>query len=90
MLETVEGPTLVAGGTTELSAAQVALSNELGLTVVGSAGLHAEMAAISGASQLGLTPTAGVSTNIVCAQCAVALYNFGARLTGARTFTFGP
>jgi hypothetical protein len=90
LLETAEGSTLVAGGTSELSAAQTALARNLGLTVVESAGRHAEMAAISGASQLGLTPTAGVSTNIICAQCAVALYNLGARLTGARTFTFGP
>ncbi|WP_375784009.1 RHS repeat-associated core domain-containing protein [Bradyrhizobium sp. Pha-3] len=90
VLETVEGPTLVAGGTTELSAAQVGLANELGLTVVESAGRHAEMAAISAAGRLGLTPTVGVTTNIICPQCAVAFYNLGARLTGARSFTFGP
>jgi tRNA(Arg) A34 adenosine deaminase TadA len=90
LLETVEGPTLIAGGTSELSVAQAALSSELGLTVVASAGRHAEMAAISGAGGLGLTPTTGVSTNIICPQCSVALYQLGARLTGARTFTFGP
>jgi hypothetical protein len=63
---------------------------ELGLTVVSSAGRHAEMAAIFGASSLGLMPTTGVTTNIICPQCAVALYNLGAKLIGARTFTFKP
>jgi RHS repeat-associated protein len=91
LLETAEGPILVAGGTSALSGAQVTLAERLGLTVVETEGRHAEMAAITGATRLGLTPTSGVSTNIICPQCAAAIQQqLGGILTGARTFLFGP
>jgi RHS repeat-associated protein len=89
LLQTAEGPTLVAGGTSDLSAAQVSLANQLGLTPVAAPGLHAEMTAISGASRLGLTPTVGVSTNIVCPSCSIAINQLGGSLTGPRSFVFG-
>src|ERR1700678_3884097 len=63
LLETAEGPTLVAGGETDLSAAQKALAGSLGLTPVPDLpGAHAEQTAIQGAAVLGLTPTKGVVT----------------------------
>ena len=52
-------------------------------------GEHAEMTAISGARSLGLTPSAGVTTNIVCAECAVEIHKMGGWLTAGRNFVFG-
>jgi hypothetical protein len=89
LLETAEGPTLVAGGGTDLSAAQIAMARKLGLTPITGVGEHAEMTAISGARSLGLTPSAGVTTNIVCAECAVEIHKMGGWLTAGRNFVFG-
>jgi hypothetical protein len=89
LLETAERPTLVAGGGTGLSPAQVAMARQLGLTPITGVGGHAEMTAISGARSLGLTPTAGVTTNFVCAECAVKIWNMGGWLTAGRNFVFG-
>ncbi len=86
LLETAEGSTLVAGGSTDLSAAQISLAKELGLVPVAAPGLHAEMTAISGAVQLGLKPTMGISTNIICPRCAVTIYRLSGALTGPRSF----
>jgi|HubBroStandDraft_4_1064222.scaffolds.fasta_scaffold33785_3 hypothetical protein len=89
LLETAEGPTLVAGGGTDLSAAQIAMARQLGLTPVTGVGEHAELTAIAGARSLGLTPTAGVTTIHICPSCAVKIYNMGGWLTVARHFAFG-
>jgi hypothetical protein len=89
LLETAEGPTLVAGGGTDLSAAQIAMARQLGLTPITGVGEHAELTAISGARSLGLTPTAGVTTIQICPSCAVKIYNMGGWLTVARHFVFG-
>lgn len=89
LLETAEGPTLVAGGGTDLSPAQIAMARQLGLTPITGMGGHAEMTAISGARRLGLTPTSGVTTNFVCAECAVKIWNMGGWLTAGRYFVFG-
>jgi hypothetical protein len=77
LLETAEGPTLVAGGGTDLSAAQIEMARQLGLTPVTGVGEHAELTAIAGARSLGLTPTAGVTTIHICPSCAVKIYNMG-------------
>lgn len=89
LLETAEGPTLAAGGGTDLSSAQIAMARQLGLTPITGLGGHAEMTAISGARSLGLTPTVGVSTNIICAECAVKIWNMGGWLIAGRNFVFG-
>jgi hypothetical protein len=89
LLETAEGPMLVAGGGTDLSAAQIAMARQLGLTPVTGVGEHAELTAIAGARSLGLTPTAGVTTIHICPSCAVKIYNMGGWLTVARRFAFG-
>jgi hypothetical protein len=89
LLETAEGPTLVAGGGTDLSPAQIAMARQLGLTPIIGLSEHAEMTAISGARSLGLTPTAGVTTNNICASCAVKIYKMGGWLTAGRNFVFG-
>jgi hypothetical protein len=89
LLETAEGPTLVAGGGTDLSSAQIALAQKLGLTPITGLGEHAEMTAISGARSLGLTPTSGVTTNNICPTCAVKIYKMGGWLTASRNFVFG-
>jgi hypothetical protein len=90
LLKTAEGPTLVAGGGTDLSPAQIAMARQLGLTPVTGVGEHAELTAISGARSLGLTPTAGVTTIHICPSCAVKIYNMGGWLTVVRHFVFGP
>lgn len=89
LLETAEGPTLVAGGGSELSPAQIATAQRLGLTPITGLGGHAEMTAISGARSLGLTPTAGVTTNYICAECAVEIWKMGGWQTAPRNFVFG-
>jgi hypothetical protein len=60
LLETAEGPTLVAAsGGSALTAAQIAEAESVGLTVAESVpGLHAEEALINAAGNMGLTPTA--------------------------------
>jgi len=89
LLETAEGPTLVAGGGTDLSAAQIAMARQVGLTPITGVSEHAELTAISGARSLGLTPTAGVTTNYICARCAVEIYKMGGWVTAGRNFVFG-
>ncbi len=62
LLETAEGPTLAAGGGTDLSPAQKAIAEQLGCTLVPDLpGLHAEETALTGAYHLGVTPTFGDS-----------------------------
>jgi hypothetical protein len=43
-------------------------------------GLHAEEALINAAGNLGLTPTVGVSTNLVCPGCAAMIEELGVQL----------
>jgi hypothetical protein len=90
VVETAEGPTLVAGGATDLSAAQTALAQKLGLTPARPMpGMHAEETAIFGAGELSLTPTRGVATNAICpGRCAPFIEGLGGRVTGKRTFEF--
>jgi RHS repeat-associated protein len=90
VVETAEGPTLVAGGATDLSAAQTALAQKLGLTPVRPMpGVHAEETVIFGAGELGLTPTRGVTTNTICpGRCTPFIEGLGGRVTGTRTFEF--
>jgi hypothetical protein len=73
----------------DLSAAQIAMARQLGLTPVTGVGEHAELTATAGARSLGLTPTAGVTTIHICPSCAVKIYNMGGWLTVARHFAFG-
>ncbi len=89
LLETAEGPTLVGAGATDLNAAQKLLATELGFTVAQDmAGFDAEMTVLNSAGQLGLTPTTGVATNIVCSFCASQITEFGGWVNG-RFFGFG-
>jgi hypothetical protein len=90
VMETVEGPTLVAGGVRDLSAAQEALATSRGLTPVALEGFHAEKTLIHAAGQGGLTPTRGVATNLVCGGpggCRAFLEGLGATVEG-RHFSF--
>lgn len=52
-------------------------------------GITEALPAISDARSLGLTPRAGVTTNYVCAKCAVEIHNMGGWLPAARYFVFG-
>jgi hypothetical protein len=92
VLETAEGPTLVAGGATDLSASQIAAAQKMGLTPVSPMpGFHAEKTVITGAGELGLTPTKGVTTNIICpgaAGCRSFIEGLGGRVTGDFTYEF--
>jgi RHS repeat-associated protein len=91
VLETAEGPTLVAGGASDLSAAQIAAARRLGLTPTSPLrGLHAEKTAIAGAGELGLTPTKGATSTIICSGpggCAGFLEGLGAKV-GKYTYEF--
>jgi RHS repeat-associated protein len=88
LVETTQGPTLVAGGASDLSAAQKALAQQRGLTVVDDLpGADAEITAISGAGRLNLTPRRGVATNRVCPTCTEDIEGLGGRVDG-RFFEF--
>jgi hypothetical protein len=92
VLETREGPTLVSGGASDLSAAQEEFARKLGLTPVPKMpGYHAEPTSIYGAGDLGVTPTRGATSNQICMKpggCADTIKSFGGRLTSAYTFEF--
>jgi hypothetical protein len=92
LLETREGPTLVAGGGSDLSPAQTQLAIELGLTPAPPLpGVHAERTAIYGAGTLGLTPTRGVTTNSICSKpidCIRFIQSMGGRVTGQYNYEF--
>jgi hypothetical protein len=92
LLETKEGPTLVAGGASDLSAAQTQLAMELGLTPAPHMpGAHAEPTAIYGAGTLGLTPTRGVTTSVICSGpggCTGIIEGLGGQVKGKFTYEF--
>jgi hypothetical protein len=92
VVETAEGPTLVAGGASDLSAAQVAAAQRLGLTPTSPLpGFHAEKTAIAGAGELGLNPTRGATSNIICSGpggCRSFIEGLGGRITGDFTYEF--
>jgi len=89
VMETAEGPTLVGGGASDLSVAQKAFAERLGLTVAEDmAGAHAEATVLQSAANRGLTPVRGVSTNIVCSgTCAPMIQSMGGWVKG-RLFGF--
>jgi hypothetical protein len=91
VVETAQGPTLVGGGASDLSAAQIAFARSVGLTPVPPMpGFHAEKTIIAGAGALGLTPTAGATSNIICSGpggCSGFLQELGATV-GKYTFSF--
>jgi hypothetical protein len=67
LIETVEGPTIVAGGAVDLSADQISLALNLGLLVSEPfEGAHAEITGLYSAGLNRLTPTRGVATNPMC------------------------
>jgi RHS repeat-associated protein len=83
LLETVEGPTLVGAGAGDLTAEQVALARQFGLTPTTLPGFHAEQTVINAAGELGLTPTNGVVTNNVCAgRCGPLISEIGGWFNG--------
>jgi len=83
VLETAEGPTLVAGGEADLTAAQIARAEARGLTPVAEAGRHAEESAIIQAGDRGLTPTRGVTTINVCeGWCVPFIEELGGTVSG--------
>jgi len=86
---TEEGPTLVGAGGADLSAGQKAVAEGLGLTVVEDLpGAHAEATVIQGAANMGLTPTTGYSTNLVCGgSCGPMITGMGGWVNG-RYFGF--
>ncbi|XXT23290.1 RHS repeat-associated core domain-containing protein [Sorangium sp. So ce429] len=91
VLETAEGPTLVAGGASDLSAAQIAEAQRLGLLPAPPMpGFHAEKTAFAGAGELGLTPTRGATSTIICSGpggCTDFLRGLGAKV-GKYTYEF--
>jgi hypothetical protein len=89
VVETAEGPTLVGGGASDLTLAQKEVARQLGLTVVEDLpGAHAEVTVLQHAAKAGLTPTSGVSTNIVCQEsCAPMIQAIGGWVRG-RLFGF--
>lgn len=92
VIETAEGPTIVAGGASDLSAAQIAAARAKGLTPVPAMpGAHAEVTGVFGAGELGLTPTRGVTTNVICSGpggCRSFIEQLGGRVTSKRSFEF--
>jgi hypothetical protein len=56
-------------------------------------GFHAEKTAIFGAGERGLTPTRGVTTNIICegpGGCGPFIRDLGGNVTGKFTYEFKP
>jgi hypothetical protein len=96
VIETQEGPTLVAGGETDLSALQKQVAELWGLTPVRDfPGRHAEPTAIAGAGDLNLTPTRGAVSIRACWHCQQVYiegsdWGRGQVLPGGYTFIFGP
>jgi len=92
VLETKEGPTLVAGGASDLSPGQVEVARSLGLTPAPPMpGIHAEPNAIFGAGELGLTPVRGATTSRICAGpggCTETIQQLGGRITSPFTYEF--
>ena len=83
LLGTAEGPTLVGAGTADLTAVQISLAKELGLTPTELAGFHAEQTVINAAGDLGYTPTSGVATNNVCVgRCGKLIQDIGGWFNG--------
>jgi RHS repeat-associated protein len=83
LLETAEGPTLVAGGSSNLSPAQAQLAQQLGLTVVSDfPDADAELRLLDYAGRMGLTPTNGVASNKVCTTCAPFIRSLGGWVNG--------
>ena len=88
LLETAEGFTLAAGGATDLSPAQRATAENLGLTPANPMpNFHAELTLINSAGLMRLTPTKGVATNLVCPSCAGVIEELGGWVAG-RYFGF--
>jgi RHS repeat-associated protein len=83
LLETAEGPTLVGAGEADLTAAQIAVAEQQGLTVTSLEGFHAEQTVINAAGEMGLKPTVGVATNSVCAaRCGSLITEIGGWVKG--------
>lgn len=67
LIETKQGPTIVAAGGPDLTAAQKQLAREKGLLIAEDMpGFHAEITGIATAGEKGLLPTRGVATNKMC------------------------
>ncbi len=67
LIETDGGPTIVAAGGPDLTAAQKLFAHENGLSIAGDApGIHAEVKGVFAAGDQGLIPTRGVVTNKMC------------------------
>jgi hypothetical protein len=70
LIETKQGPTIVTGGASDLSPAQLALADKEGLTPAAPMpGIHGEGKGLFGPHAIYLEPTRGVSTNKVCQHC---------------------
>lgn len=83
LLETLEGPTLVGGGESDLTAAQIALAREYGLVPTALEGMHAEQTVLHESVQMGYTPLRGVSTNPPCPlRCAPLIKEWGGTIEG--------
>jgi RHS repeat-associated protein len=83
-LSTREGPDVLGGGKRDLSPAQRALAQ--GDDVLAkSPGDHAEITVLKGAAQEGLTPRGLGTSRDICPDCAAALEEAGATITGPRS-----
>jgi hypothetical protein len=69
VLRTAEGPLLVGGGVRDLTPAQRAFANTIGLVPVRLAGVHAEGTVLTGAAKASLTPLFGATTRGICWVC---------------------
>jgi hypothetical protein len=84
LLETVEGPTLVGAGEADLNAAQKALAEQEGLTVVDDLPeFHGEQTVIDFAGRKSFTPTLGVATDQPCGtRCQPLIIELGGWING--------
>jgi hypothetical protein len=94
LMETVEGPTVVTGGASDLSAAQILEAERLGLTPAAPMpGEHAEITGLLNPPTASMfTPIRGTTTNIICDgnpwSCGAAIRGMGGVLTGPRSYEF--
>lgn len=80
VLSTREGADVLAGGARDLSPAQRALAGQ-GDVIARGPGLHAEVTAVNGARQAGLTPQGIGVSRPICAACQAFLEESGATIT---------
>jgi len=88
VLNTEEGPVIVASGKTDLSLVQRQMLTN-GEIPAKLANAHAEITAIEQAKALGLTPTVMGTSRSICSNCELSLAMQGWTLTSPNSAVFG-